>query len=178
MEVGNFISGSSGFSKSNLNIWRFTVHILLKPGLDNFEHYFVRLRWVQLCGSLNILWHCSSLGLQWKPATIDSPNTTLSMSVVAPAAYKERMKRKFRYACYSAAWKQTQTTAANGLALSSLAGDHSWTQATNAYYWQLGFSIGIHPWLEQWRAQGYMIINMPLLVRGCGKGKTFGFARA
>ena len=39
-DVGNLISGSSAFSKSNLTIWNFTVHILLKPGLENFEHYF------------------------------------------------------------------------------------------------------------------------------------------
>ena len=43
MDVGNLISGSSGFSKSSLNIWKFTVHVLLKPGLDNFEHYFVSM---------------------------------------------------------------------------------------------------------------------------------------
>ena len=40
MDVGNLISGSSAFSKSRRNIWRFTVHILLKLGLENFEHYF------------------------------------------------------------------------------------------------------------------------------------------
>ena len=39
-DVGNLISGSSAFSKSSLNTWKFTVHILLKPGLENFEHYF------------------------------------------------------------------------------------------------------------------------------------------
>ena len=39
-DVGNLMSGSSSFSKSSLNIWKFTVHILLKPGLENFEHYF------------------------------------------------------------------------------------------------------------------------------------------
>ena len=39
-DVVNLISGSSAFSKSNLNIWKFTVHVLLKPGLENFEHYF------------------------------------------------------------------------------------------------------------------------------------------
>ena len=38
-DVGNF-SGSSAFSKSSLNIWKFMVHILLKPDLENFEHYF------------------------------------------------------------------------------------------------------------------------------------------
>ena len=40
VDVGNLISGSSAFSKTSLNIWKFTVHILLKPGLENFEHYF------------------------------------------------------------------------------------------------------------------------------------------
>ena len=39
-DVGNLISGSSVFSKSSLNIWKFMVHILLKPHLKNFEHYF------------------------------------------------------------------------------------------------------------------------------------------
>ena len=39
-DVGNLISGSSAFSKSSLNIWKFTVHVLLKPTLENFEHYF------------------------------------------------------------------------------------------------------------------------------------------
>ena len=39
-DVGNLISGSSAFSKTSLSIWKFTVHVLLKPGLENFEHYF------------------------------------------------------------------------------------------------------------------------------------------
>ena len=42
-DVGNLISGSSAFSKTSLNIWKFTVHILLKPGLENFEHYFTSM---------------------------------------------------------------------------------------------------------------------------------------
>ena len=41
--VGNLISGSSSFSKSSLDIWKFMVHILLKPGLENFEHYFASM---------------------------------------------------------------------------------------------------------------------------------------
>ena len=40
MDVGNLISGSSAFPKSSLNIWKFLVHILLKPHMENFEHYF------------------------------------------------------------------------------------------------------------------------------------------
>ena len=42
-DVGNLISGSSAFSKSSLNIWKFMVHVLLKPGLENFEHYFANV---------------------------------------------------------------------------------------------------------------------------------------
>ena len=42
-DIGNLISGSSAFSKTSLNIWKFSVHILLKPGLENFEHYFTRV---------------------------------------------------------------------------------------------------------------------------------------
>ena len=42
-DVGNLISGSSAFSKSSLNIQKFTVHVLLEPSLENFEHYFARV---------------------------------------------------------------------------------------------------------------------------------------
>ena len=42
-DAGNLISGSSAFSKSNLNIWKFMVHVLLKPGLENFDHYFASM---------------------------------------------------------------------------------------------------------------------------------------
>jgi len=43
MDVGNLISGSSAFSKSSLNTWKFLVHVLLKPRLENFEHYFASM---------------------------------------------------------------------------------------------------------------------------------------
>ena len=43
MDVGKLVSGSSAFSKSSLNIWKFTVHVLLKPGLENFERYFASM---------------------------------------------------------------------------------------------------------------------------------------
>ena len=82
-DVGNLISGSSAFSKGNLNIWKFTVHLLLKPGLENFEHYFTSI-WdeCQLCGSLSILWNCLSLGLEWK-LIFSSPVATAEFSKVA-----------------------------------------------------------------------------------------------
>ena len=49
-DVGNLVSGYSAFSKSSLNIWKFMVHVLLKPGLDNFDHYFAA------CEMSAILW--------------------------------------------------------------------------------------------------------------------------
>ena len=42
-DVGNLISDYSAFSKSSLNIWKFMVHVLLKPGLEDFEHYFTSM---------------------------------------------------------------------------------------------------------------------------------------
>ena len=66
-EFLNLISGSSAFSKSNLYIWKFSVHVLLKSNLKDFEHYLASV-WNEHSsgGSLNILWHCPSLGLEWK----------------------------------------------------------------------------------------------------------------
>ena len=81
-DVCNLISGSSFFFKSSLNIWKFTVHILLKPGLENFEDYFASMWWVQLCSSLSVLWHCLSLGLEWK-LTFSSPVATAEFSKFA-----------------------------------------------------------------------------------------------
>ena len=43
MDVGKLISGFSAFSKSSLNVWKFSVHVLLKLGLENFEHYFTSM---------------------------------------------------------------------------------------------------------------------------------------
>ena len=82
-DVGNLNSDSSAFSKSSLNTCKFLVHVLLKPGLENFENYFARvLRWVQLCSSLSILWHCLSLQLEWK-LTFSSPVATAEFSKFA-----------------------------------------------------------------------------------------------
>ena len=77
--VGNLISGSSAFSKSDLNIWKFMVHVLLKPGLKNFEHYFASM-WDECnCVLVWTFFHCLSLGLGWK-LTFSSPVATAEFS--------------------------------------------------------------------------------------------------
>ena len=62
-DVGNLISGSSAFSKSSLNIWKFTVHVLLKPGLENFEHYFASM-WDE-CNLSAVVWAFFGFALLW-----------------------------------------------------------------------------------------------------------------
>ena len=62
MDIGNLISGSFAFSKSSLNIWNFTVHVLLKPGLENFEHYFASV-WDEC--NCAVVWTFSGIALLW-----------------------------------------------------------------------------------------------------------------
>ena len=62
VDVGNLISRSSAFSKSNLNICKFSVHVLLKPGLENFEHYFA-IMWNECnCG---VVWTFFGIAVLW-----------------------------------------------------------------------------------------------------------------
>ena len=61
-DVGNLISGSSAFSKSNLNIWKLMVHVLLKPGLENFEHYFASV-WDEC--NCAIVWAFFGIAFLW-----------------------------------------------------------------------------------------------------------------
>ena len=62
VDVGNLISGSSAFSKTSLNISKFTVHILLKPGLENFEHYFTSM-WDEC--SCAVVWAFFGIAFPW-----------------------------------------------------------------------------------------------------------------
>ena len=62
MDVGSLISGSSVLSKSSLNIWKFTVHVLLKPGLENFEHYFASV-WDE-CNCV-VVWAFFGIAFLW-----------------------------------------------------------------------------------------------------------------
>ena len=62
-DVGNSISGSSVLSRYSLNIWKFTVHILLKPGLENFEHYFASM-WDE-CNCV-VVWTFFGIAFLWE----------------------------------------------------------------------------------------------------------------
>ena len=61
-DVGNLISGSSAFSKSSLNIWKFMAHVLLKPGLENFEHYFTSVWDERNCA---VVWTSFGIAFLW-----------------------------------------------------------------------------------------------------------------
>ena len=61
-DVGNLISGSSAFSKTSLNIWKFMVHISLKPGLESFEHYFISV-WDEC--NCAVVWACFGIAFLW-----------------------------------------------------------------------------------------------------------------
>ena len=82
-DVGNLTYDSSAFSKTSLNIWKFTIHVLLKPGLENFEHYFTSM-WDEC--NCAIVWaffdHYLSLGLEWK-LTFSNPVVTAEFSKFA-----------------------------------------------------------------------------------------------
>ena len=72
VDAGNLISGSSAFSKSSLNIWKFTIHILLKPGLENFEHYFASV--CDVCNCV-VVWTFFDVAFlwNWNENTFSSP---------------------------------------------------------------------------------------------------------
>ena len=61
-DVGSLISGSSAFSKSSLNIWKFSVHVLLKPSLNNFEHYFASV-WTEY--NCAVVWTFFGVAFLW-----------------------------------------------------------------------------------------------------------------
>ena len=81
-DVGNLISGSSTLSKSSLNIWKLSVHVLLMLGLENFELYFASMRDDCNCAVVWTLWHCLSWGLEWK-LTFSSPVASAEFSKFA-----------------------------------------------------------------------------------------------
>ena len=82
-DVGSLISGSSAFSKSSLNIWKFMVHVLLKPGLENFEHYFVSV-WDEC--NCAVVWAFFGIAFLWawsEKLTFSSPVATAEFSKFA-----------------------------------------------------------------------------------------------
>ena len=79
-DIGNLISGSSAFSKTSLNIQKFIVHILLKPGLENFEHYFASM-WDE-CNFV-VVWTFLGIAFLWdwnEKLTLSSPVATAEFS--------------------------------------------------------------------------------------------------
>ena len=89
VDVGNLISGSFAFSKSSLNIWKFTIHILLKPGLENFEHHFASMWDACNCA---VVWAFFGIAFLWDwnenwpfPVLwplLSFPNSLISLSII------------------------------------------------------------------------------------------------
>ena len=79
VDVGNLISGSSALSKSSLNVWKFTVHVLLKPAWSILSITLLACEMSAIVCSLSILWPWLSLGLEWK-LTFSSPVATTEFS--------------------------------------------------------------------------------------------------
>ena len=86
VDVGNLISGSSAFSKTSLNIWKFTGHVLLKPGLDNFEHYFTRM-WDEC--------NCAAVWTFFGIAFLRDWNENWLFPDLLPLLKKDRVKGKY-----------------------------------------------------------------------------------
>ena len=78
-DVSNLNSGSSAFSKSSLNIWKFTAHVMLKPGLENFEHYFTSMWDDCNCAVVWKLFGIAFFGIERK-LTFSSPVATAEFS--------------------------------------------------------------------------------------------------
>ena len=79
-DVGNLLSGSSAFSKTSLNIWKFMVHVSLKPGLENFEHYFTSVSGECNCA---VVWAFFGIAFLWdwnENLTFSSPVATAEFS--------------------------------------------------------------------------------------------------
>ena len=79
-DVGNLISGSFAFSKSSLNIWKFTIHLLLKPGLENFELYFTSM-WDE-CNCV-VVWAFFGIAFLWDWNETDLFQSTAEFSKFA-----------------------------------------------------------------------------------------------
>ena len=110
-DVGNLISGSSAFSKTSLNTWKFMVHVLLKPGLQNFEHYFTRV-WDE--------WNCAVVWAFFGIAFLRDWNENWPFPVLWPLLSFPNL-RAFEYSAFTASslriWNSSTGTPSLLLAL-------------------------------------------------------------
>ena len=100
VDVGNLISGSSAFSKSSFNIWKFMVHVLLKPGLENFKNYFTSM-WDEC--NCAVVWAFFGIAFLWDwwKRTFSSPAATAEFSksgVILSAALSQHHLSGFEIA--------------------------------------------------------------------------------
>ena len=114
VDIGNLVSGSSAFSKTGLNIWKFIVHVLLKPGLENFEHYFTSVCDECICA---VVWAFFGIAFlwDWNENWFSGPVATAEFSKFADilSAAPSRHHLLGIEMAQSIVWPQDQTKALN-----------------------------------------------------------------
>ena len=110
-DVGNLVSGSSAFSKTSLNMWKFMVHILLKPGLENFEHYFTSM-WDE-CNCV-VVWAFFGIAFLWDWKSLSQglfnihKSAYTNQSMWCTSSTKEKIKTTWSFIKYSEASDKIQ----------------------------------------------------------------------
>ena len=108
-DIGNLISACSAFSKSSLNIWKFTVHVLLKHGLENFEHYFASV-WDDC--NCAVVWAFVVIAFpwDWNENTFSSPVDTVNLSIRKEMLSNPLKKRIGHWHFHFFTWQNTMNS--------------------------------------------------------------------
>ena len=136
--VGNLIFGSSAFSKSSLNVWKFTVHELLKPGLENFEHYFASV-WDQW--NCAVVWAFFGIAFLWDSLVASSVKCLPAMQETQVWSLGQEDPLEKEMATHSSilAWRIPWTEEPAGLqSTGSQRVGHDWATWLSLFllYWQ------------------------------------------
>ena len=125
------ISGSSAFSKSSLNIWKFTVHVLLKPDLENFEHYFASVRDEGHCV---VLWAFFGIAFLWDWTSLVAQTvkrlSTVQETWVQTLGWEDPLEKEMAIHSSTIAWKIPWTEEPGGLQSTGLQRvGHDWASS-------------------------------------------------
>ena len=142
MDVVNLISGSSAFSKSSLYIWKFSVHILLKPSLENFEHYFASI-WNECnCMEVRTFFESSLVAQMVKrlPA--------MQETQVRSLGWEDLLEKEMATLSSTVAWRIPRVEDPGGLqSMESQRVGHDWATSLSWTFFGIAF---LRNWNENW----------------------------